>query len=74
MAENAHTGKWQNSHTRKMTEHKLHDLENGRKYTYRSMAENAHTENDRTENAGHGKWQNGKCMIRKMAEITHTGK
>ena len=61
MAANAHTRKWQNSHTQKMTEHKLHDMENGIKYTYWNMAENAHTkmtkqkmqdmENGRTENA-----------------------
>ena len=44
-----------------MTEWKMNDTENdrkendttenGRKYTYLKMAENAHPENDRTENA-----------------------
>ena len=62
MAEYALTGKWQKKHTWKMTEWKMHDTENGR------------TENGRMENAWHGTWQNGKCMIRNMAEITHTGK
>ena len=71
--------------TRKMAEQKMHDTENGRKYTYWKMAEKALPENGRTENARHGKWQkmhvpekgrnclpgkwqNGKCMTRKMAE------
>ena len=51
MAENTHTGKWQNMHTWKMTEWKMHDPENGRKCTYRKMAETACPEFDRMENA-----------------------
>ena len=35
----------------------MQDTENVRKYAYQKMAENAHPENDRIENARHGKWQ-----------------
>ena len=38
------------------------------------MAENAHLENDRTENVEHGKIQNEKCTTKKIAENTHNGK
>ena len=34
---------------------KMHNMENGRKVTHWKMVENAHPENDRTENARHGK-------------------
>ena len=39
-----------------MTEWKMHNMENGRKYTYWKMAENTHLDNDRMENAQHRKW------------------
>ena len=34
----------------------MHNMENGRKYTYWKMAENTHLDNDRMENAQHRKW------------------
>ena len=55
MTENSHTGKWQKIHTWKMPESKMHNIENERKHTYRKMAENAHLEIARFENAQHGK-------------------
>ena len=57
-----------------MAERKLPDMENGKIYTHWIMAVNACQENDRTENAWHGKWQNSKCTIQKMAENACTGK
>ena len=39
---------------------KMHDTENGRKFTHWKMAENT--------------WQKGKCTTRKMTENSHTGK
>ena len=31
MAENTYTGKWQKTHTLKITDQKMHDMENGQK-------------------------------------------
>ena len=75
MAENSYIGKWQKIHTWKMIEWKMHNTENGRKFTYWKVAENTHLENGRTENARHGKWkkshplENGrKCTPWNMTE------
>ena len=38
------------------------------------MEENAHLENDRTENVDHVKSQNHKCTTKKIAENTNNGK
>ena len=59
--------------TEKMAEQKMPDMENGRKYTDCKMAEKTQLENDRTENARYGKWQNENCLTWKMAKYTHTG-
>ena len=56
-----------------MAEQKMPDMENGRKYTDCKMAEKTQLENDRTENARYGKWQNENCLTWKMAKYTHTG-
>ena len=56
IAENTDIGKLQKPHSLKMTDWKMHNIENGRKYTYWKMTENTQLENNRTENAQDRKW------------------
>ena len=54
MVEKSHPGKWQKTHYWKMTEWKMHTLENDRKITSWKMEEKSPLENDRMENAHPG--------------------
>ena len=58
------TGKCQNGKCtpRKLTEWRMHTLENGRKITPWKKTENASLENERVENAHPGKWQNNHTL------------
>ena len=62
--ENAWPGKWQNGTCApwKLTEWKMHTLENGRKITPWKKTENASLENERMENAHPGNWQNNHTL------------
>ena len=55
MMEKTHTGKWKKIHHWKMTEWKMHTMENGRKITSWKMEENPLLENDRMEITHPGK-------------------